>query len=148
MSDDLKTFTFHLREGVKFTDGTPFDAQAVKVNFDRIVDPATKSQYASSLLGPYTGTTVVDDHTVTVRFSSPVASFLQAASTPYLGFYSPGRDQEVRRQAQRRRSGDVGTGPFKFTGYTKGQSVTLTRNPDYDWRPPPPPTRARPTWRS
>ncbi|MBO7941392.1 ABC transporter substrate-binding protein [Streptomyces sp. S9] len=135
VSDDLKTFTFHLREGVKFTDGTPFDAQAVKVNFDRIVDPATKSQYASSLLGPYTGTTVVDDHTVTVRFSSPVASFLQAASTPYLGFYSPAAIKKYGGKLSAGGAADVGTGPFKFTSYTKGQSVTLTRNPDYDWAP-------------
>lgn len=135
VSDDLKSFTFHLREGVTFTDGTPFNAQAVKVNFDRIADPATKSQYASSLLGPYTGTTVVDDHTVTVRFSSPVASFLQAASTPYLGFYSPAAIKKYGSKLSAGGAADVGTGPFTFTSYTKGQSVTLTRNPDYDWAP-------------
>ncbi|MFJ3799767.1 ABC transporter substrate-binding protein [Streptomyces sp. NPDC090088] len=135
VSGDLKTFTFHLRDDVTFHDGTPFNAEAVKANFDRIVAPATKSQYAASLLGPYKGTTVVDDHTVKVTFSSPVASFLQAASTPYLGFYSPAAIKKYGGKLSAGGAADVGTGPFKFTSYTKGQSVTLTRNPDYKWAP-------------
>lgn len=134
-SKDLKTYTFHLRGDVKFTDGTAFDAEAVKVNFDRIVDKATKSQYASSLLGPYTGTKVVDAHTVEVHFSAPVASFLQAASTPYLGFYSPAAIKKYGNELSAGGAADVGTGPFKFTSYTKGQSVTLTRNSAYKWAP-------------
>ncbi|MFE0465204.1 ABC transporter substrate-binding protein [Kitasatospora sp. NPDC058965] len=135
LSADKKSYTFHLREGVKFTDGTPFDAEAVKVNFDRIVAKDTKSQYAASLLGPYTGTEVIDPHTVKVNFSEPFVPFLQAASTPYLGFYSP---KTIKENGPRLGAGgpaDVGTGPFVFTSYTKGQSVVLTRNPDYDWAP-------------
>lgn len=135
VSKDLKTYTFHLRGDVKFTDGTPFNAEAVKVNFDRIVAKSTKSQYASSLLGPYIGATVVDANTVKVSFSAANAPFLQAASTPYLGFYSPAA---IKKYGSKLGSGgavDVGTGPFKFTSYTKGQSAVLTRNPDYDWAP-------------
>ncbi len=132
---DLKSYTFHLRDDVTFTDGTVFDAEAVKVNFDRIVAKDTKSQYASSLIGPYTGTDVVDAHTVKVNFSEPFAPFLQAASTPFLGFYSPAT---IKANGAKLGSGgavDIGTGPFVFTGYTKGQSAVLTRNPDYAWAP-------------
>ncbi|WP_157252969.1 ABC transporter substrate-binding protein [Nonomuraea typhae] len=132
---DLKSYTFRLREGVTFHDGTPFDAQAVKVNFDRIADPATKSQLASNLLGPYTGTKIIDSRTVKVEFAAPFAPFLQAASTAYLGFYSP---KTLAANAATLASGGpaaVGTGPFVFTGYTKGQQATFTRNDAYAWPP-------------
>lgn len=135
VSPDLKTYTFHLRQDVKFTDGTPFDANAVKVNFDRIVAKDTKSQYAASLIGPYVGTEVVDPYTAKVTFSQPFAPFLQAASTPYLGFYSP---KTIAENGPKLGSGgpvDVGTGPFVFSSYTKGQSAVFTRNPDYNWAP-------------
>jgi len=132
---DLSSYTFTLRQDVKFSDGTPFDANAVKVNFDRIAAPSTKSQLASSLLGPYTGTEVVDQYTAKVTFSEAYAPFLQAVSTAYLGFYSP---KTIAANSATLGSGgpvDVGTGPFTFTSYTKGQSVVLTKNPDYDWAP-------------
>ena len=48
----MTSFTFHLRDGVTFSDGTPLDAAAVKYNFDRAVAPETASLYAASLLGP------------------------------------------------------------------------------------------------
>jgi peptide/nickel transport system substrate-binding protein len=135
VSSDLKTYTFDLRQDVKFTDGTAFDAQAVKVNFDRIVNPATKSDLAASLLGPYTGTTVVDAHTVKVEFSEPFAPFLQAASTAYLGFYSPAAISAHGASLGSGGAVDVGTGPFTFTSYTKGESAVFARNPDYAWPP-------------
>ena len=53
VSDDGLAYTFHLRDDVTFHDGTVFDAEAVKFNFDRIADPETKSRKAASLLGPY-----------------------------------------------------------------------------------------------
>lgn len=91
VSPDSTEYTFTLRDDVTFTDGEPFDAEAVKANFDRIVDPETASAQAASMLGAdfYDGTEVVDDHTVKVSFTQPYAPFLQAASTPQLGFYSP-----------------------------------------------------------
>lgn len=60
ISDDGLTYTFHLKDGVKFHDGTDFNADAVKFNIDRILDPETKSRYAAALLGPTIGATVVD----------------------------------------------------------------------------------------
>ncbi|MEU5692341.1 ABC transporter substrate-binding protein [Actinosynnema sp. NPDC020468] len=135
VAPDLKSYTFHLRDGVKFTDGTPFDAAAVKANFDRIANPATKSQLAASLLGPYAGTEVVDPRTAKVSFTAPFAPFLQGASTPYLGFYSP---KTLADNADKLGGGgavEVGTGPFTFTEYTKGQNLVLTRNADYNWAP-------------
>ncbi|WP_175087728.1 ABC transporter substrate-binding protein [Candidatus Frankia nodulisporulans] len=135
IAPDHRSYTFTLRKGVTFSDGTPFNAQAVKANFDHIVAPATKSRFASSLLGPYTGTDVVDDSTVRVNFSSPFSPFLQGASTAYLGFYSP---KALAANSSRLCAGgpaSVGTGPFLFTRYTRGQSIVLSKNPAYRWAP-------------
>ncbi|MFE3197650.1 ABC transporter substrate-binding protein [Embleya sp. NPDC055664] len=135
VAPDLTGYTFKLRTDVKFTDGTPFDANAVKVNFDRIAAKTTKSQYAASLLGPYAGTEVLDPATVKISFTKPFAPFLQAASTAYLGFYSP---QTLAANGDKLCAGGpqlVGTGPFRFAAHTKGQSLTLENNPAYNWAP-------------
>ncbi|GAA1934220.1 ABC transporter substrate-binding protein [Kitasatospora viridis] len=132
---DLKSFTFHLRKDVKFQDGTPFDGTAVKANFDSIVAKQTKSQYAASLLGSYTGTEVLDPYTVRVDFGTPSAPFLQAASTTYLGFYSPKALAGDTSKLGQGGPADVGTGPFKFVSYSKGQEAVFEKNPDYDWAP-------------
>ncbi|MFE6733314.1 ABC transporter substrate-binding protein [Microbacterium sp. NPDC057650] len=138
VSDDGKTYTFELRDDVTFTDGTPFDADAVKANFDRIVDPATKSAQAASMLGGelYAGTKVIDAHTVEVGFTQPYAPFLQAASTAQLGFWSP---KVLKSSADKLAAGgpdvNVGTGPFVLSEYTADQEIVYTRNDDYAWGP-------------
>ncbi|MGO1506822.1 MAG: ABC transporter substrate-binding protein [Microbacteriaceae bacterium] len=138
VSDDSTTYTFDLRDDVTFHDGEPFDAEAVKANFDRIVDPETASAQAASMLGAdfYEGTTVVDEHTVEVKFTQPYAPFLQAASTAHLGFYSPKVLEESADQLKAGGPGiNVGTGPFELTEYTPEQELVYTRNPDYTWGP-------------
>lgn len=138
VSPDSTEYTFTLRDGVTFHDGEPFDAAAVKANFDRIVDPETASAQAASMLGAdfYEGTEVIDDHTVKVSFSQPYAPFLQAASTPQLGFYSPA---VLADSADKLKAGGpgitVGTGPFELTEYTPDQELVYTRNDDYAWGP-------------
>ena len=138
VSDDGTSYTFELRDDVTFHDGEPFDAAAVKANFDRIVDPETASAQAASMMGAefYAGTEVVDDHTVRVEFTQAYAPFLQAASTAQLGFYSPA---VLAESADRLKAGGpgvtVGTGPFELTDYTPDQEIVYTRNDDYAWGP-------------
>lgn len=138
VEDDGATYVFRLRDDVTFHDGTPFDAAAVKANFDRIADPETASAQAASMLGgdAYTGTEVVDDHTVRVTFSRPYVPFLQAASTSLLGFWSPA---VLASSADQLKAGgpdvNVGTGPFELTSYTPDQEIVYTRNDDYTWGP-------------
>lgn len=138
VSEDSTTYTFELRDDVTFHDGEPFDAAAVKANFDRIVDPETASKQAASMLGAdfYDGTTVLGDYTVEVKFSQPYSPFLQAASTANLGFYSP---KMLESSADQLAAGgpdvNVGTGPFELTEYTPDQELVYTRNPDYAWGP-------------
>lgn len=131
VSDDARTFTFTLRDDVRFSDGTRFDAAAVKTNLDRIADPRTKSKYAISLLGPYRDTTVVDPTTVRVRFDKPFATFLRNASTTYLGFHSPRSIEEHGSRLCAGGPDQVGTGPFLLRSYTRGQQAVLERNPSY-----------------
>lgn len=138
VSDDSTTYTFELRDDVVFHDGEPFNAEAVKANFDRIVDPATASAQAASMLGAdfYEATTVVDEYTVEVKFTQPYAPFLQAASTAHLGFYSPAVLETVADQLKAGGPGiTVGTGPFELTEYTPDQELVYTRNAGYNWGP-------------
>ncbi|GCE00765.1 ABC transporter substrate-binding protein [Embleya hyalina] len=135
LSPDGTTYTFELRTDVRFTDGTPFDAEAVKANLDHIAAPATKSQYAASLIGPYQSTTVIGPHTAQVRLARPFAPFLHAVGTTYLGMHSP---RSLRTRAADLCAGgsaSVGTGPFRFTAHTKGQQDEFARNTDYAWAP-------------
>ncbi|WP_243225915.1 ABC transporter substrate-binding protein [Microbacterium sp. CIAB417] len=138
IADDATSYTFQLRDDVTFHDGEPFDAEAVKANFDRIADPKTASAQAESMLGGewYAGTEVLGEHEVRVNFSQPYAPFLQAASTPLLGFYSPAVLESSADQLKAGGPGiTVGTGPFELTDYTPDQEIVYTRNEDYAWGP-------------
>ncbi|NDJ59519.1 MAG: ABC transporter substrate-binding protein [Chloroflexi bacterium] len=133
VNEDATEYTFTLRDDVTFHDGTPFNAEAVKFTFDRIVDPELNSQMAFSFLGgtTYQETVVVDEFTATVRFNSPNAAFLDSASQPQLGIVSP---TAVEALGQDFGIADiVGTGPFIFESYTPDSQVVLVRNPDYNW---------------
>lgn len=131
VNEDATEYTFTLRDDVTFHDGTPFNAEAVKYTFDRIVDPETNSQMAFSFIGPYMESEVVDDYTITVRFSSPNAAFLDGLSHPQLGPISQAAVEELGEDWGF--SGIVGTGPFVFESYTPDSEVVLVKNADYAW---------------
>jgi peptide/nickel transport system substrate-binding protein len=132
VSPDATEYTFRLRKGVTFHDGAPFNARAVKVNFDRIVDPRTRSRIALGFMGSYRESVVVDDHTVRVRFSRSYAPFLDGVSQPFLGMISP---TALERWGAEIGAHLVGTGPFMLQEYTAGKQVVVTRNPKYNWAP-------------
>jgi peptide/nickel transport system substrate-binding protein len=130
-SADSTTYTFKLRNDVKFHDGTQFNASAVKATFDHIVDPASKSRQVGTL-GPYKETRVVDEFTAQVIFSQPNAAFINNMTG--LQMVSPAA---LARYGADFGHNPVGTGPFKFKEYTVGQRVVVERNPDYKWGPSP-----------
>lgn len=132
VSDDGLVYTFDLRRNVEFHDGTPFNAQAVQFNLDRIAAPETQSRKAKGLLGPYARTEVVDDYTVRVHQTEPYAPFLDSASQVYLGMASP---TAVERWGAEYSLHQVGTGPFLFQEFVPQDHLTLVRNPDYAWAP-------------
>jgi peptide/nickel transport system substrate-binding protein len=126
------SYTFTIRPGVKFSDGTPLTASAVKYTFDRIESKAEGSLFAISLLGPYSGSTVSGD-TVTVNFSAPYPAFLEAASQAFLGIVDPAAAQ--REGPAGFGSKPVGSGPFEITSNVPDQGITEVRNPAYNWGP-------------
>jgi peptide/nickel transport system substrate-binding protein len=132
VSNDGLTYTFYLRSDVRFHDGTPFDAQAVKFNFDRIASPETNSRKARGMLGPYERTEVIDDYAVAVHFREPYAPFLDAASQVYLAMASP---DAVTTWGAEYQLHQVGTGPFIFKEYVPSDHLTLVRNDEYSWGP-------------
>ncbi len=132
VSDDGLIYTFTLRRGVTFHDGTPFDAEAVRFNLERITSPDLASQKARFMLGPFERVEVVDDTTVRIVLSEPFAPLLDALSQVYLGMASPTAVQQWGDEYQLHQ---VGTGPFLFAEYVPGDHLLLRRNPDYAWGP-------------
>jgi len=132
ISPTADQYTFHLRTDVTFHDGTPFNADAVKLTLDRIVNPDLKSQTAFSLIGPYDGSTVTDPSTVVVKFKSPYAPFLDSLAQPYLAPVSP---TAVQKYGKDFGNNPVGTGPFKFDSYKTDSVLRMVRNSDYKWAP-------------
>ncbi|GAC1472945.1 MAG: glutathione ABC transporter substrate-binding protein [Candidatus Dormibacteraceae bacterium] len=127
-SDGL-SWTFTLRTGVKFTDGTPFNAAVVKANFDRVLTPGN----LCALCGAFRNVQsidAVDDTHVKLNLKSPIAPLTGLLTLVTFGFLAPStivkgtdsyKDQEK----------PVGTGPYLYTDRVKGTSVTLTRNDQY-----------------
>lgn len=137
VNDDATEFSFTLREGVTFHDGTPFNAEAVQRTWDHIVDPETQSLGAAGLLNPadsYEGTEVVNDFEVTVRFSAPNGGFLNNVATIGLAPMSPAALDEYGADIGQN---PVGTGPFMFEEWEAQDHVTIVKNPEYDWAPDP-----------
>ncbi|MGY5057483.1 ABC transporter substrate-binding protein [Streptomyces sp. 900105755] len=131
ISADATTFTFHLRSGVTFSDGSKLTAQVVKDNFDAVPDLGALGTLAEGYLSGVKSTTVVDPLTVKVTFKQPNAQFLQATSTHSLGIES---SASVKKSPQHKCSdGVVGSGPFVLKQYVQNQSVTLGRRTGYDW---------------
>jgi peptide/nickel transport system substrate-binding protein len=132
ISPDGRTYTFKLRPDVTFHDGTPFNAAAVMRNFQRVTDPATRSQKAVFLLGPFDHAEAVDETTVKLVLREPYAPLLDGLSQVYLGMASPAALDKWGDQYQLHQ---VGTGPFRFVEYQDRQSLTLERNENYRWAP-------------
>lgn len=130
VSADGLIYTFELKEGVMFHDGTPFNAEAVKFTFDSILEPELKSLTAIGYLGPYDRTEVVDELTAEVYFTTPYSPFLNNLSHSVLSPVSP---TAVGKLGADFGLSPVGTGPFIFTEWQQQTSMTFTKNPDYNW---------------
>ena len=121
VSDDGTTWTFTLREGVTFQDGTLFDAAAVKANFERILAPETGSAQLASDIGPITSMEVVSPTELVVKYDSSWITLLDALRrTP---FWSPAALETAD-------AGDmaatlIGTGPFKFVEWAHNDYLML-----------------------
>jgi len=118
---------FKLRPNVKFHDGTPFNAAAVKFTFDRAFKSTPPARWAS-LAGPIAGAEVVDDLTVDIVTKEPYGPILRSMAMLYVSFVSPTAVQKMGEGALR---APVGTGPFKFVEWKTNTQIVIERNPDY-----------------
>ena len=128
-SDDFKTWTFKLRPGVKFHDGTPFNAEAYKANFDRQKDPANKCRCAFYIAG-IKEVQAPDELTLVYNLADPSVNY------PTLVSYSNQNAAVHSPTAWKTRGDDynrnpVGTGPYVLKSWTAGDRLILEKNPDY-----------------
>lgn len=128
ISDDNLTWTFTLREGVTFHDGTEFNAEAVKINLDRILSEdnplGTYGQWEPTIAS-VTATGPLELEIVT---KAPAGGLLNLMASGYGGIISPAAIEQYGEDLSRN---PVGTGPFVFSEWSQGQSITLTKNADY-----------------
>jgi len=134
VSEDGLVWTLYLRDDVHFQDGTPFDAEAVKANFDRVLNPARPTPQTTTRLGPIDRVEVVDRYTIRVYYKRPWATFLSTLALGCFPIWSPTAlekygDEEFPQHL-------VGSGPFILKEWVPGSHITGIRNPDYNWAPP------------
>jgi 4-phytase/acid phosphatase/peptide/nickel transport system substrate-binding protein len=128
-SDDYKTWTFKLRPGVKFHDGTPFNAQAVKENVDRMKDPANKCRCAFYLSNVH-DVQAPDELTLVYNLNDPAVNAPALASIPSaIGVVQSPTAWKARGDDYSRNP--VGTGPYILKSWTAGDRMVLEKNPNY-----------------
>jgi peptide/nickel transport system substrate-binding protein len=130
VSPDGRTYTFHLRKGVKWHDGQPFSAADVKASFDRILNPEFQSPKCGASLKPLVQSVeMLDANTVEFRLKFPAAPFLPSLASAWcrvaakhiLAKYNDLNQPEAQ----------VGTGPFRFKKYERGSVIEWEKNPNY-----------------
>jgi len=128
-TDNGLTYTFKIREGVKFHDGTPLSAQDVAASWNKIIFPPPGVASARQSLFPMVeSVTAADDVTVVFKLKYTTLTFLPALADPYAFVYSK---KILDRDMHWFQKNILGSGPFKFVSYDIGQSVKGERNPDY-----------------
>ena len=133
VSPDGLQYTFTLRKGVMFHDNTPFDAAAVKWNFDRLIDPEVRVPGRAAY--PIAQTEVVDATTVRVTLKRPYVPFISALSISVAAFLAPAA---VAREGNTYKNYThvIGTGPYVFQERKKGEKVTVSKHAGYWGRKP------------
>lgn len=133
ISEDGTVYTFTLREGVTFHDGSAFNADAVKFNFDRMLDEShpyhnTGPFPLSFFFSAVEGVEVVDDMTVRFTLNAPYAPFLSNLAYPTGLIVSPAAVEQHGAEFGRNPSG---TGAFKFVEWRSNEAVVVEANPDH-----------------
>lgn len=146
VSPDAKTFTFHLRTGLKWSDGTPFTAQDVLFTYDLLADPKSTSATAGNYTAvqgvsdfiagkakTISGFSAPDDHTFVIKAAQPDAGLLGQIGTAYIMPKHVLGKVPVADVASNAffRHPTVSLGPYKFVDYKPNQYVHVTANPDY-----------------
>ncbi|MFG0214550.1 glutathione ABC transporter substrate-binding protein [Brevibacillus porteri] len=124
VNENATEYTFKLRQNVKFHDGTPFNAEAVKINFDRMSNKDNNLR-AYRNYKYIKSTEVVDEHTVKVTLNQPFSAMINKFTT---GIISPAALEKYGKDITKN---PVGTGPYKFVEWVQGDHLTVELNPDH-----------------
>ncbi len=122
-------FTFKLHKGIKFHDGTPFNAEAVKVNIDRLANPDLNLK-RHSLFALVKETQIVDEYTVKVTLSEPFGAMVNTFAHPAAMMISPKALETYGKDVSQH---PVGTGPFKFSEWDQSDHLKVVKNEQY-WK--------------
>ena len=131
-SSDKKVWTFFLRKGVKFHDGSPFNAEAVKVNVERLIGPQPQMMSKDYMM-LLDRVEVVNEYTIRFHCKVAAAPFLDLIEQSYLAMVSPAALQKYGKEIHQH---PVGTGPYKFMEWVVGQKIVMSANKEY-WKGPP-----------
>jgi peptide/nickel transport system substrate-binding protein len=132
VSEDGLVYTFTLREGVTFHDGSTFDSADVEATFNRILDPPDNLSISGikEQLSMVTSVTAPDDMTVEFTLANPTPFFLEVLAGDGMIIYSA-EELEANNFDLRGVTMPTGTGPFRFVEYLQGEKLVLEANPDY-----------------
>ena len=134
IAEDQKSVTFHLRAGATFHDGTPINAEAIKFNVERMMDPEINTTNRP-LWDPIAGADVVDDLTVTLRTTEPYALLLNTLAHGSGAILSPTAIMENGQESETQNP--VGSGPYKVESFNPGLELVLAPHDGY-WAGKPP----------
>jgi len=123
MAPDARSYIFHLRGGVRFQDGTPFDAKIVAFSLTRAIRPGSTNSMAERL-AEIAGVDVVDPLTVRIRLNQPDAGLPALLAWGDCVMVAPGSADHLA-------TAPVGTGPFRYQSWKRGDRLVLIRNDDY-----------------
>lgn len=134
VSDDRKTVTFHLRDGVRWHDGTAVTADDVVFTIEKVREPAIENKTYGPLFRDVESIEAIDQSTVRVRYTVTSPDFLESWRVPLLPRHLAGVEEDLLTSEFSRHP--VGCGPFRFASYRHGQEIVLEANDDYwDGRP-------------
>lgn len=130
VSENGLTWSFKLKQGVKFHDGNPLKAQDWKYTFDRAKNPDTKAKNAGALVKPITSVEAVGDYELKITLDKPFAPFKDALTQ---GFLMPLSKAAVEKPDYGHHP--VGAGAFMVSEWKSGERIVMKRNPDFKWAP-------------
>jgi len=127
ISDNGTVYTIYLKKGIKFQDGEPFNAEAVKFTLERILDPSVKVPSRGNYL-LIDHVEAVNETTVRIYLKKPFAPFLGVLASAYI--VAPNATKQLGDKISTSPTG-IGTGPYMFKEWVKGDHITLVANPNY-----------------
>jgi peptide/nickel transport system substrate-binding protein len=130
---DGKSYTFHLRDDVKFHDGTPLTAEAVKYSFIRAIKVGKSAAGIFSGVADVNSFQVIDDHTIKITLLKPYAPFVQSLGTVYANILNPKLEAQAGDDMGQKflADHDMGSGAYKLDSWNRGNKMVLTANDTY-----------------